>query len=83
VRYSQACRQPALGTTGCAWLVTVFILQFSLFLALDTVLIAQTGPGEIVRRSAANEAGGLEARDNYTKLHETKLVDSHGQVAVR
>jgi hypothetical protein len=82
VRYSQACRQPALGATGCAWLVTVFMLRFSLFLALDAILMAQTGPGEIVRRSAANEARGLEARDNYsyTKLHETKRLDSHGQV---
>jgi hypothetical protein len=44
--------------------------------------MAQTGPEEIVRRSAANEARGLEARDNYsyTKRQETKRLDSHGQV---
>jgi hypothetical protein len=55
---------------------------FSLFFALCAVLPAEMSPGEIVRRSAANEGRAWLALDNYTytQRDETKRLDSHGRV---
>lgn len=57
-------------------------MWFARSLVVGAIVTGQTVPDEIVRRSAANEARGLEARAkfSYTKRDETRRLDSHGQV---